>query len=175
MDIFQQLNAERGITVLLITHEHDIAEYGTRTVAFRDGRIVSDTQVAARRMASDETGRPAAEGLTMRLLMTLRIAFKALFRNKLRSSLTMLGMIIGVAAVIAMVALGQRRAVHHREPDQVRRDQPDLSSWPATSRRAASGRARVPPTPSPSTTRSPSATRCRACSTSRWACGRGRR
>jgi putative ABC transport system permease protein len=41
----------------------------------------------------------------MRLLMTLRIAFKALFRNKLRSSLTMLGMIIGVAAVIAMVAL----------------------------------------------------------------------
>ncbi len=41
----------------------------------------------------------------MRLLMTLRIAFKALFRNKLRSALTMLGMIIGVAAVIAMVAL----------------------------------------------------------------------
>jgi putative ABC transport system permease protein len=41
----------------------------------------------------------------MRLLMTLRIAFKALFRNKLRSSLTMLGMIIGVSAVIAMVAL----------------------------------------------------------------------
>ena len=35
MDIFQRLNAERGITVLLITHEHDIAEYGTRTIAFR--------------------------------------------------------------------------------------------------------------------------------------------
>ena len=54
MDIFQKLNAERGITVLLITHEHDIAEYGTRTVAFRDGRIVSDTKIATRRMASDE-------------------------------------------------------------------------------------------------------------------------
>jgi ABC-type lipoprotein release transport system permease subunit len=38
--------------------------------------------------------------------MTLRIAFKALSRNKLRTVLTMLGMIIGVAAVIAMVALG---------------------------------------------------------------------
>src|SRR6188508_3547595 len=42
----------------------------------------------------------------MSIFMTLRIAFKALGRNKLRTSLTMLGMIIGVGAVIAMVALG---------------------------------------------------------------------
>ena len=42
----------------------------------------------------------------MSVLMTLRIAFKALGRNKLRTALTMLGMIIGVGAVIAMVALG---------------------------------------------------------------------
>src|SRR6186713_81562 len=42
----------------------------------------------------------------MSLMMTLRIAFKALGRNKMRTALTMLGMIIGVAAVIAMVALG---------------------------------------------------------------------
>ncbi len=42
----------------------------------------------------------------MSIFMTIRIAFKALGRNKLRTSLTMLGMIIGVAAVIAMVALG---------------------------------------------------------------------
>src|SRR5580765_2216510 len=42
----------------------------------------------------------------MSLLMTLRIAFRALARNKLRTTLTMLGMIIGVAAVITMVALG---------------------------------------------------------------------
>ena len=42
----------------------------------------------------------------MSIFMTIRIAFKALLRNKLRTGLTMLGMIIGVAAVIAMVALG---------------------------------------------------------------------
>jgi putative ABC transport system ATP-binding protein len=54
MEVFQRLNAERGITVLLITHEHDIAEYGTRMVAFRDGHIVSDTKIDRRRMASDE-------------------------------------------------------------------------------------------------------------------------
>jgi putative ABC transport system permease protein len=43
----------------------------------------------------------------MSLLMTLRIALKALSRNKMRTILTMLGMIIGVGAVIAMVALGR--------------------------------------------------------------------
>ncbi len=54
MDIFQRLNTERGITVLLITHEQEIAEYGTRIVAFRDGRIVSDKQSTTRRMASEQ-------------------------------------------------------------------------------------------------------------------------
>src|SRR5258705_7147299 len=42
MGIFQRLNVERGITVLLITHEHDIAEYGTPIISCRDGQIVSD-------------------------------------------------------------------------------------------------------------------------------------
>jgi putative ABC transport system ATP-binding protein len=54
MDIFQKLNTERGITVLLITHEHDIAEYGTRIVQFRDGHVVSDHPVTQRRHAEDE-------------------------------------------------------------------------------------------------------------------------
>ena len=45
MGIFQRLNLERGITVLLITHEQDIAEYGTRIIACRDGHIVSDHPV----------------------------------------------------------------------------------------------------------------------------------
>ena len=46
------------------------------------------------------------EGIKMSFLMILRVAIKALGRNKLRTGLTMLGMIIGVAAVITMVALG---------------------------------------------------------------------
>jgi putative ABC transport system ATP-binding protein len=54
MGLFQKLNVERGITILLITHEHDIAEYGTRTVAFRDGKVVSDTLIAHRRDAAEE-------------------------------------------------------------------------------------------------------------------------
>jgi putative ABC transport system ATP-binding protein len=54
MEVFQRLNQERGITVLLITHEHDIAEYGTRIVSFRDGHIVHDEKIVNRRVASEE-------------------------------------------------------------------------------------------------------------------------
>jgi putative ABC transport system ATP-binding protein len=54
MGIFQRLNKERGITVVLITHESDIAEYGTRTVTFRDGQVIADKAVARRRVAEDE-------------------------------------------------------------------------------------------------------------------------
>jgi putative ABC transport system ATP-binding protein len=54
MDIFQKLNRERGITIILITHEMDIAEHGTRFVKFRDGKIQIDEQIKQRRMASEE-------------------------------------------------------------------------------------------------------------------------
>src|SRR5215211_4953785 len=54
MDIFQTLNKERGITILLITHEMDIAEYGTRFIRFRDGKIQTDSPVHNRRDAKLE-------------------------------------------------------------------------------------------------------------------------
>ena len=54
MELFQRLNIERGITIVLITHEHDIAEHGTRMVAFRDGLVVTDQPVTTRRMAAAE-------------------------------------------------------------------------------------------------------------------------
>jgi putative ABC transport system ATP-binding protein len=54
MGIFQRLNMERGITIILITHEMDIAEYGTRLVRFRDGRIQVDQKIAHRRDAAKE-------------------------------------------------------------------------------------------------------------------------
>jgi ABC-type methionine transport system ATPase subunit len=54
MGIFQRLNIERGITIILITHEMDIAEYGTRLVRFRDGKIQVDQKIAKRRDAAVE-------------------------------------------------------------------------------------------------------------------------
>ena len=77
----------------------------------------------------------------MSLLMTVRIALKALGRNKLRTSLTMLGMIIGVAAVITMVALGT--GAQTQIEDQVKSAGTNMIlGTRATGRSAAFGRAR---------------------------------
>ncbi len=61
MDIFQRLNRDQGLTIVLVTHEQDIAEYGTRIVRFRDGRVLSDVPVAQRRTAAEELRRIARE------------------------------------------------------------------------------------------------------------------
>jgi len=60
MDIFQSLQRERGITIVLITHEMDVAQYGSRMISFKDGRIVSDTSDHSRRHASGELSEFAA-------------------------------------------------------------------------------------------------------------------
>lgn len=54
MEIFQRLNREQGITLVLVTHETDIAEYAQRVVVFRDGKIKRDYQIAQRRDAARE-------------------------------------------------------------------------------------------------------------------------
>jgi putative ABC transport system ATP-binding protein len=61
MGIFQRLNAERQITIVLVTHEPDIAEYATRIIGFRDGRVRLDQAVTHRRFAADELARFDAE------------------------------------------------------------------------------------------------------------------
>ena len=54
MEIFQRLNRERGITLVLVTHEHDIAQYAQRVVVFKDGKIKSDQPVMDQRDAAEE-------------------------------------------------------------------------------------------------------------------------
>ena len=54
MEIFQRLNRERSITLVLVTHERDIAEYAQRVVVFKDGKIKSDRQVEKPRDAAEE-------------------------------------------------------------------------------------------------------------------------
>lgn len=50
MELFQRLNRERNLTIVLITHEHDVAAYGSRIVVFKDGKITSDEVNAKRRV-----------------------------------------------------------------------------------------------------------------------------
>jgi putative ABC transport system ATP-binding protein len=54
MEIFQRLNRERGITLVLVTHEPDIAEYADRVIVFKDGKIKKDYQIENRRDAAEE-------------------------------------------------------------------------------------------------------------------------
>src|SRR5687767_8704464 len=54
MEIFQRLNRERGITLVLVTHESDIAQYADRVIVFKDGKIKSDYEVQGKRDAAEE-------------------------------------------------------------------------------------------------------------------------
>jgi len=61
MDIFQRLKDQRGITIVLITHEPQVAEYGSRIIRFKDGRVVSDLPNTSRRAAAAELEAVALE------------------------------------------------------------------------------------------------------------------
>ncbi len=54
MEVFQRLNRERGITLVLVTHEQDIAQYADRVVVFKDGRVKKDYSVENQRDAAEE-------------------------------------------------------------------------------------------------------------------------
>ena len=66
MALFQRLNAERSLTIVLVTHEHDIARHGRRIVAFRDVRVQSDAQVSLPLEAASELVRLDNEAATGR-------------------------------------------------------------------------------------------------------------
>ncbi|MGA8644886.1 ABC transporter permease [Candidatus Binatus sp.] len=116
MEIISRLNREQGITVLVVTHDADVAAYTDRVVTFRDGAILSDVRTRAPAKAETLAAmsgslEQAANGNGLNRTrkfgtMALSAAARALRRNKTRAALTMLGIFIGVAAVIAMVAVG---------------------------------------------------------------------
>jgi macrolide transport system ATP-binding/permease protein len=108
-----RLNREQNVTVIVVTHEPDIAAYADRTITIRDGEVVSDERKARRDVRTATVAPIAAPPPVPSAaswafgFMVLGAAVQALRRNVLRSSLTMLGVFIGVAALIAMVAVGQ--------------------------------------------------------------------
>ncbi len=119
METLRTLNREHGVTIVMVTHEADIAAYADRTVTMRDGRIISDERrartgpagsaaAAPPSLPAPEAGRAAPLHTALGFArMVSAAALQALARNVTRSLLTMLGVFIGVAALIAMVAVGQ--------------------------------------------------------------------
>ncbi|PZU91012.1 MAG: macrolide ABC transporter permease/ATP-binding protein MacB [Chelatococcus sp.] len=109
--LLDELNRE-GQTIVLVTHDMNVAARAQRIVELSDGRIVSDRRVAPAppAPAAPPAAEPAAGPLRAtlgRLREAFGMALRAMAANKLRTTLTMLGIVIGIAAVVSVVALGE--------------------------------------------------------------------
>ena len=107
MAILEKLHGH-GHTIILVTHDSDIAAYAHRIVRITDGRITSDEQEKGEAVKQAKTGEIAKDvkpGVTV-LGEAMKMALRSLLSNRMRTALTMLGIIIGVASVIALMAIG---------------------------------------------------------------------
>lgn len=112
LQILKELH-EQGHTVILVTHDAKVAAQADRIVEISDGKIVSDTCNLQRdqEQLPSEPAAPQPQPATPQALLgrwreAFAMAFRALLANRMRSLLTMLGIIIGIASVVSIVALG---------------------------------------------------------------------
>jgi macrolide transport system ATP-binding/permease protein len=114
--ILKELNA-KGKTIILVTHENEMVVHAQRVIRMLDGRIVSDQRQAALASGISDKGRAdqiidivlskkERKARETQFLEYLRQACQAMVSHKMRSFLSILGILIGVAAVIAMLAIG---------------------------------------------------------------------
>jgi len=106
--------AREGHTVILITHDKEVAEHADRVIEFKDGEIVSDTGPAKGVIDSSNNKKLRDLFLSRKLASPLagigeaiRMALRSLKANVFRTILTLLGIVIGVASVVAMLAIGE--------------------------------------------------------------------
>ena len=106
--LLEELNAE-GRTVILITHDPGIASHAHRVIELRDGHVVSDTSNRPdpiTRISPASLGTRHALGLMSEVSEAIKMALRSMRSNLFRTALTLLGVVIGVAAVITMLAIG---------------------------------------------------------------------
>jgi len=108
MAILEKLHGE-GHTIILVTHDSNIAAYAERVVRITDGRVASDERRqkggAVQGAQSGKSGKDVKLGIAV-LGEALKMALRSLTGNRMRTALTMLGIIIGVASVVALMAIG---------------------------------------------------------------------
>lgn len=110
MSILKQLN-EQGHTVIIVTHDPLIAAQAERIIEIKDGKIINDNchQTTANKVKKETTTVLASSYLGQifgRFTQALDMAWRAMVVNKVRTLLTMLGIIIGIASVVTIIVIG---------------------------------------------------------------------
>ncbi|MCZ6172875.1 MacB family efflux pump subunit [Campylobacter ureolyticus] len=107
MEILSNLH-KNGHTIILVTHDKNVANYANRVIEIKDGKIINDETKKNEKFTIqnlDKNKNKSSFGY--KFLEALKMAISSIFSHKLRSFLTMLGIIIGIASVICVVALGE--------------------------------------------------------------------
>ncbi|MCZ6105396.1 MacB family efflux pump subunit [Campylobacter ureolyticus] len=107
MEILSNLH-KNGHTIILVTHDKNVANYANRIIEIKDGKIINDETKKNENFTTqnlNENKNKSSFGY--KFLEALKMAISSIFSHKLRSFLTMLGIIIGIASVICVVALGE--------------------------------------------------------------------
>ncbi len=110
MEILTDLN-KNGHTIIVVTHDKNIAAYASRIIEIKDGEIIADERRKPLRSVPDpQTASPERNSWLFRkdqFVEAFKMSVQAILAHKMRSILTMLGIIIGIASVVSVVALGR--------------------------------------------------------------------
>ncbi|MFD1805629.1 MacB family efflux pump subunit [Pasteurella oralis] len=108
MEILQQLHHE-GHTIILVTHDQQIAQFANRIIEIKDGVIIQDQQKSnwvAEKLTTPTVQKTRFTLIKDQFIESFKMSVNAIVAHKLRSLLTMLGIIIGITSVVSVVALG---------------------------------------------------------------------
>ncbi|MBK8199334.1 MAG: MacB family efflux pump subunit [Acidobacteria bacterium] len=108
LNLLESMHAS-GRTIILITHDSKVAARARRVIEIRDGKIVSDTGASAQAVSEVKAEPAQRKGPSplVQVIESVKMAFRSLRANLFRTALTLLGVVIGVSAVVAMLAIGE--------------------------------------------------------------------